>query len=105
MSKANQYDDHITSDMSDDQLIKEMQRTDAVLAKAIRAMQDMLKHEDKSNSSDFAVVCEIVKEFLEDQDFEVPHKCWACGQMVDSNTARHQILGDTSRNTCRGFDI
>ena len=78
-----------TMDMTNEQLIREMQKTDAILATAIRAMQDMLKHEDKSNSSDFGIVCEIVKEFLEDHDYEVPHKCWACGKMVDSNTTRH----------------
>ena len=58
-----------TMDMTNDQLIVEMQKTDAILATAIRAMQDMLKHEDKSNSADFAIVCEIVKEFLEDHDY------------------------------------
>jgi len=94
-----------TMEMTNDQLIREMQKTDAILATAIRAMQDLLKHEDKSNSADFGIVCEIVKEFLEDNDYEVPHRCWACGLMVDSNTARHQTLGDTSSKTCRGFDI
>lgn len=80
-----------TMDMTNDQLIVEMQKTDAILATAIRAMQDMLKHEDKSNSADFAIVCEIVKEFLEDHDYEVPHRCWNCGKMVDSTHGK--ILG------------
>ena len=95
----------MSTEMSYDQLMAEMQKTVKVFGKTIRAMQDMLKHEDKSNDSEFAIMQEWIKEYLVDNEWEVPYKCWACHQMVDSRDPRHQAKGDTSYRTCRGFDI
>ena len=95
----------MSTELSNDQLMAEMQKTVKVTWKTIRAMQDLLKHEDKSNDSDFSSLCEVVKDFLEDHEYETPYKCWSCHQMVDSRDPRHQTKGDTSYKTCRGFDI
>ena len=40
-------------EITNEQLIREMQKTDAIVAVAVKAMQTLLKHEDKSNSSEF----------------------------------------------------
>ena len=79
-----------TMEMTNEQLIREMQKTDAIVAVTVKAMQTLLKHEDKSNSSEFNWLSESIKDFLEDHDYEVPHRCWACGKMVDSNTPKHE---------------